>query len=64
MLLVVGLFFSRGIHVIASSMFRRKSDDSDTFDVGGKFLHWSAMHVVMLNGYSTGSHLAYIRTWY
>ena len=44
---------SRGIHVVASSIFRRTHDDIDTSDVGGKFLLRSCTYVMMLNGYST-----------
>ena len=34
---------SRGIHVVASSIFRHMNDDIDTSDVGGKFLLRSCM---------------------
>jgi hypothetical protein len=34
---------SRGIHVVASSIFRGTNDDIDTSDVGGKFLLRSCM---------------------
>ena len=34
---------SRGIHVVASSIFPRTNDDIDTSDVGGKFLLQSCM---------------------
>ena len=53
--MIVGLLFFRGIHVVASSIFRRTNDDIDTSDVGGKFLLRSCTYVMMLNGYSTGS---------
>ena len=49
---------SRGIHVVALSIFRRTNDDIDKSDVAGA----PVMYVMTLNGYSsgTGSHLVYI----
>ena len=37
------LLSSRGIHVVASSIFCQKNNDSNTYDVSGKFLLWSCM---------------------
>ena len=51
---------SRGIHVVALSIFRWTNDDIDTSDVGGsKCLLRLCM---MLNGYSTGIHLFSLHT--
>ena len=44
---VVGCFLvcssSRGIHVVASYIFVSSNNDSDIFNVGGKFLRWPFM---------------------
>ena len=53
--MIVGLLFFRGIHVVASSIFRRSHDDIVTSDVGWWQVFAPVMYVMMLNGYSTGT---------